>query len=128
MYALILVGVGHGHHIVEAGAANFGVFPIPTSQSPIPRDRRGSLVYPDIGQWCERCGTPDDHRVCRGGPPCGDQARYVGGPCTRRHDPHSQECIEPQEFDRTGYQRMGHHIDLIGRLNGNLKIRSASFF
>jgi len=45
-----------------------------------------------------------------------------------RHDPHSQEGIEPLEFYRTGNQRMGHHIDLNGRFNGNLKIRRASFF
>ena len=45
-----------------------------------------------------------------------------------RHDPHSQEGIEPLEFYRTGNQRMGRRIDLNGRLNGNLKIRRASFF
>ena len=40
----------------------------------------------------------------------------------------AQEGIEPLEFYRTGNQRMGHHIDLNGRLNGNLKTRRASFF
>jgi hypothetical protein len=40
----------------------------------------------------------------------------------------SQEGIEPLEFYRTGNQRMGHHIDLNGRLNGNLKTRRSSFF
>jgi hypothetical protein len=67
-------------------------------------------------------------RCGRGGPPCGGQARYVGGPCTRRHDPDSQEGIEPLEFYSTDNQRMGRHIDLNGRLNGNLKTRRASFY
>lgn len=40
----------------------------------------------------------------------------------------AQEGIEPLEFYSTGKQRMGHHIDLNGRLNGNLKTRRASFF
>ncbi|MES2877663.1 MAG: hypothetical protein V4713_04510 [Pseudomonadota bacterium] len=40
----------------------------------------------------------------------------------------AQEGIEPMEFYRMGNQRMGHRIDLNGRLNGNLKIRRASFF
>ena len=40
----------------------------------------------------------------------------------------AQEGIEPLEFYRTGNQRMVHHIDLNGRLNGNLKIRRTSFF
>lgn len=40
----------------------------------------------------------------------------------------AQEGIEPLEFYRTGNQRMGHRIDLNGRLNGNLKTRRASFF
>jgi hypothetical protein len=40
----------------------------------------------------------------------------------------TQEGIEPLAFYRTGNQRMGHHIDLNGRLNGNLKTRRASFF
>ena len=40
----------------------------------------------------------------------------------------TQEGIEPLEFYRTGNQPMGHHIDLNGRLNGNLKTRRASFF
>ena len=40
----------------------------------------------------------------------------------------AQEGIEPLEFYRTGNQRMGHHIDLNGRLNGNLKTRRSSFF
>ena len=42
----------------------------------------------------------------------------------------AQEGIEPLEFYRTGNgnQRMRHHIDLNGRLNGNLKTRRASFF
>lgn len=39
-----------------------------------------------------------------------------------------QEGVEPLEFYRTGNQRMGHRIDLNGRLNGNLKTRRASFF
>ena len=38
-----------------------------------------------------------------------------------------QEGVEPLEFCRTGNQRMGHRIDLNGRLNGNLKTRRASF-
>ena len=57
------VGFGHGRHAVEAGAANFDVFPNPTSQNPISRDRRGSLVYPGTGQWRERCGAANDYRV-----------------------------------------------------------------
>jgi len=52
----------------------------------------------------------------------------VRGPCPRRHDPPSQEGIEPLGFYRTGNQRMGRRIDLNGRLNGNFKIRRASFF
>ena len=40
----------------------------------------------------------------------------------------AQEGVEPLEFYRTGNQRMGHRIDLNGRLNGNLKTRRASFF
>lgn len=40
----------------------------------------------------------------------------------------TQEGIEPLEFYRTDNQRMGQRIDLNGRLNGNLKIRRASFF
>ena len=40
----------------------------------------------------------------------------------------AQEGTEPLEFYRTGNQRMGHRIDLNGRLNGNLKTRRASFF
>jgi hypothetical protein len=40
----------------------------------------------------------------------------------------TQEGIEPLEFYRTDHQRMGHRIDLNGRLNGNLKTRRASFF
>jgi hypothetical protein len=40
----------------------------------------------------------------------------------------AQEGIEPLAFYRTGKQRMGHRIDLNGRLNGNLKIRRASFY
>lgn len=40
----------------------------------------------------------------------------------------AQEGIEPLEFYRTGNQLMGHRIELNGRINGNLKIRRASFF
>jgi hypothetical protein len=40
----------------------------------------------------------------------------------------AQEGIEPLEFYRTGNQRTGHRIDLNWHLNGNLKIRRASFF
>ena len=40
----------------------------------------------------------------------------------------AQEGIEPLAFYRTGNQRVGHRIDLNGRLNGNLKIRRSSFF
>jgi len=92
------------------------------------QSRQAKAPFPVTGQWLERCGTVDDYRVCRGGPPCSSQARYVGGQCTRRHDPHSQKGIEPLAFDRSGNQRMGRRIDLNGRLNGNLKIRRASFF
>jgi hypothetical protein len=40
----------------------------------------------------------------------------------------AQDGIEPLAFYRSGNQRMGRRIDLNGRLNGNLKIRRASFF
>lgn len=40
----------------------------------------------------------------------------------------AQEGIEPLEFYRSGNQRMRRRIDLNGRLNGNLKMRRASFF
>ena len=85
-----LAGAGHGRLAVEADSANFGVFPVPTSKAPFPVTGAVRWFIPGTGQWRERYGTPDDHRVCRGGPPCGGQARYVGSPCTRRHDPDSQ--------------------------------------
>jgi hypothetical protein len=40
----------------------------------------------------------------------------------------AREGVEPLEFYRTGNRLMGHRIDLGGRINGNLRIRRASFF